>query len=287
MREALKAGGQIDLRGGLPPSVRVIVAENQARSAFDYQLASADRRPIDAFVTSEASLLVLTHFNDTARSLRAFFRRRLPLWEGHTRAGLEALVDATQNRRGDPGGLAKAIVRFMGDVGKGFSPSAFGDRFEREAREGCSGRASGKPAAIQGLAGFLVAEPDHHGVAKALRQLAILKRSRGDFADIDVDCHNEFWEAVRLGEFEDAEEGFAEITHHRTYLRPKPPAKAISTIHKAKGLECRSVVVMPCDAQTFSDKPEARCLLYVVLSRATDRLLLVVSRNRPSPLFLI
>jgi DNA helicase-2/ATP-dependent DNA helicase PcrA len=285
-REVLKSGGKIDLRSGLPPSVRVVVAENQARSARDYQLAPADRRPIDAFVRSEASLLVLTHFNDIARSLRAFFQRRLPLWEGHTRSGLEALVDATQDRRGDPAGLAKAIVRFMGEIGKGFSPSAFGDRFVKEAREGCTGWASGKPAAIQDLARLLVVDPDHRGVAKVLRQLAILKRCRSDFANIEVDCHKEFWEAVRLGGFEDAVNGFAEITHHRTYSRPKPPLKAISTIHKAKGLECGSVVVMPCDAQSFPDKFDARCLLYVALSRAKDRLLLVVSRSKPTPLLL-
>jgi len=44
---------------------------------------------------------------------------------------------------------------------------------------------------------------------------------------------------------------------------------AISTIHKAKDLECESVIVMPCDARTFPDKHDARCLLYVALSRFT------------------
>jgi hypothetical protein len=266
---------------------RVIVVENQARGTFDYRLAPSDRRPIDALVASEDSLLLLTRFNDTARSLRAFFQRRLPLWEGHTRSGLEALVDATQDARGSPAGLAKAIVKFMGEVGKGFSPSAFGERFEKEAREGCVGPATGKPAAIQDLARLLVAEPDHRGVAKVLRQLASLKASRSDFNDIKVDCRVEFSEAIRLGGFEDAEKGFAEITHHRTYSRPKPPSKAISTIHKAKGLECGSVVLMPLDAQSFPDKLDARCLLYVALSRAKHQLLLVLSRTKPSPLLLI
>jgi DNA helicase-2/ATP-dependent DNA helicase PcrA len=77
------------------------------------------------------------------------------------------------------------------------------------------------------------------------------------------------------------------ITHRRTYSRPKPPDKAISTIHKAKELECGSAIVMPCDARTFPERPDARCLLYVALSRATDLAMLVVSRDNPSPLFLI
>jgi DNA helicase-2/ATP-dependent DNA helicase PcrA len=71
------------------------------------------------------------------------------------------------------------------------------------------------------------------------------------------------------------------------HSRPEVPPKAISTIHKAKGLECDGVIVMPCDAKTFPDSSEARCLLYVALSRAKKRLLLVVSRDAPSSLLLV
>jgi len=109
------------------------------------------------------------------------------------------------------------------------------------------------------------------------------RRTNRDFGQVEIDCYAEFWEAVRLGGHSDLEEGFAQITHHRTYSRPKPPVRAISTIHKAKGLECDAVVVMPCDGQTFPDSQEARRLLYVALSRAKNQLLLVVSRSEPSP----
>jgi DNA helicase-2/ATP-dependent DNA helicase PcrA len=118
-----------------------------------------------------------------------------------------------------------------------------------------------------------------------LRRLSELRAADNRFADIAIDCPREFWEAVHLGNFETADDGLGEITHHRTYSRPKPPEKAISTIHKAKGLECGSVIVMPCDAKNFPDKPDARCLLYVALSRAKSSLLLVVPRSSPSPLF--
>lgn len=56
---------------------------------------------------------------------------------------------------------------------------------------------------------------------------------------------------------------------------------------QSKRVECESVIVMSCDAKTFPDKPDARCLLYVALSRAKSRLMLVVSREEPSPLLLI
>jgi DNA helicase-2/ATP-dependent DNA helicase PcrA len=120
-----------------------------------------------------------------------------------------------------------------------------------------------------------------------LYRLSELRQSDATFADIELDHHREFQDAIRLGDFVSADAGLAEIAHRRAYARPKPPERAISTIHKAKGLECDSAIVMPCDAKTFPDTTEARCLLYVALSRAKKRLLLVVSRANPSPLLAI
>jgi DNA helicase-2/ATP-dependent DNA helicase PcrA len=286
-RTALKNGGRIDLRNGLPPSVSVAFAENQSQRNGDYQLLAQARRPVDAFELGQSSLLILTRYNNTARSFRGFFNRRIPLWEGHTRAGLEKLVEAIDAGQGDSAALATAVVAFIGDIGKGFSPSAFGNRFEKEVREGCTKSCRGKPAAIQELARFLVAEPSHCGVAKMLRRLSELTSTDSSFSDVKIDFQKEFWEATHLGDFDTAGNAFLEIAHRRTHSRPKPPEKAISTIHKAKGLECDSVVVMPCDAKNFPDKHDARCLLYVALSRAKRRLMLVVSRDSPSPLLTI
>jgi DNA helicase-2/ATP-dependent DNA helicase PcrA len=78
-RSALKARSAIDLRGRLPRSVTVVIAENQSQRNLDYQLLPQDRRPIDTFERSHPSLLILTRYNDTARSLRGFFNRRVPL----------------------------------------------------------------------------------------------------------------------------------------------------------------------------------------------------------------
>ncbi len=274
----------MDLRSGIPPSVVIVYAENQAHKNLEYQLSKEDRRGVDAFERGQSSLLILTRHNQTTRSLRSFFNRRIPLWEGHTRPGLEGLVDAIGAAAGDPSALASAVVTFMNDVGKGFSPSAFGDLFEQEVREGCTRSRKGKAARVQELARHLVLEPNHRGVARMLERLSELRKSDAAFGGIEVDCSREFWDAVHLGEFETTDTGLAEITHRRTYSRPKPPAKAISTIHKAKGLECDSVVILPCDGRTFPDTEEARCLLDVALSRARNSLLLVVSRANPSPL---
>jgi DNA helicase-2/ATP-dependent DNA helicase PcrA len=186
---------------------------------------------------------------------------------------------------GNSEALAAAVVAFMKAVGKGFT-SDFGDVFEEEAREGCTKTRRGKPAAIQELARYLVEDASHRGVARMLSRLAALKTSNSAFSDIEFDHHREFYDAIKLGDFENADGGLVEITQRRAYARPKPPARAISNIHKAKGLECDAVIVMPCDGKTFPDKTDARCLLYVALTRAKKRLMLVVSRDNPSPLLI-
>ena len=81
-------------------------------------------------------------------SLRSFFNRRVPLWEGYTRYALDRLVDAIVHADGDCSALAGTVVSFMGNVGAGFSPSAFGNTFEREIRARCSRTRRGKPAKI-------------------------------------------------------------------------------------------------------------------------------------------
>jgi len=116
-RKALKTGRKVDIRSNLPPSVSVVFAKNQAARNLEYQRSSQDRKPVNTVEKSQSSLLILTRHNETAGSLRAFFNRRIPLWEGHTRPSLEMLVDDLRAGQGDCVALAAAIVKFMGNVG--------------------------------------------------------------------------------------------------------------------------------------------------------------------------
>lgn len=287
-REALRAGGRVDLRVGRPSSVSVVRADNSAQRYGDYRVSAVDRRPIDAFERSHESLMILTRVPAVAKNLRAFFNRRIPLWEGHVRRALDDLVQTILIARGeDPKLLASGVVTFMNAIGRGFTTSAFGERLLREVAEGCVRPVSGKPAALQSIARLILESPDHRGVARALRQLDELRRTSSQFAQIRIDCQVEFREAMRLGRSADLDHAVGAITHDRTFSRPKPPMKAISTIYKAKGLESDAVMVVHCDAQTFPDKFEARCLLYVALSRAKKALLLVVPHADPSPLIVV
>jgi superfamily I DNA/RNA helicase len=156
---------------------------------------------------------------------------------------------------------------------------------EEEIANRCSKSTRGKPAMIQELAKLVLESPDHKGAARMLARLYEFGQSEPHFRNVKLDCHREFWDAIRLGQFENPADGLADLAHRRAYARPQPPDRAISTIHKAKGLECETVIVMPCDAQSFPDTADARCLLYVALSRAKIELMLVVSGDKPSPLF--
>jgi hypothetical protein len=208
------------------------------------------------------------------------------LWEGHTRSALDGFVQQVEAAIG-PEDLGAAIVKFMDAVAVGFSPSQFGNRFQEEIADRCSKRRTGKPAMLQTLASCIVDSPDHKGAAAMLKRLYEYVQSEQQFFDVKFDCPREFWDAIRLGQFDTPSDGLAGLAHRRAYARAQPPARAISTIHKAKGLECESVVLMPCDAKSFPDKYDARCLLYVALSRAKNELMLVLSENDPSPLLLI
>jgi DNA helicase-2/ATP-dependent DNA helicase PcrA len=284
-RETLKAGGAIDLTRDLPAGITVAYADNVSTNRS--QLRLSDSQPAYRAEKRATSLLILTRYNEIARPCRSMFGRRLPLWEGYVRKALDKLVGDMREHEGRPAAIADAVARFLAAVGKGFAMSDFGKRLIDEASAGCVVSRRGKPAFIQELARFLVVEPNHRGVAAMLRRLAELCKSETSFAKVAIDHHSEYWDTVRLGRFDDLEAGLSEITNHRTYTRPQPPAKAISTIHKVKGLQCGSVILMPCDRTTFPDNFNARCLLYVALSRAMDSLLIVASRAEPSPLFRI
>ena len=284
VRAALRDGGQIDLTGALPAGLTVHYADNVAQQNMGFRVAGNLSQPIYARANLQ-SMLVLTGHNDRVMALRAFFNRRMPIWEGHVRDGLSGLVAHARNQQGNAAGLAQSTVTFMGSVATGFSPTAFGNRFVAEAQQGCAKPCNGKPHHLQAMARHIVETPDHRGVARALDYLRELVANEPAFSDVKFDHGREFAEAIQLGRYDDPDDGFAEIARRRTHARPKLPAKAISTIHKAKGLEFDNVMLLPCDRANFADTKAARAKLYVALSRATTSLLLVVSKAKPSPLF--
>ncbi len=284
-RTKLREGGTIDLTGALPASLRVIRADNTSPHNARYILSKNDRVPIDAVEKASDDLLVLCHQNATVQGVSAFFNRRLPIWEGHMRDGLTKLVAAIGRENGNSTALAAATLEFIQAVCTGFSSSGFGNKFLAEVKDGCTAKRTKLPATLQSLGRHLLLEPNHRGVANLLRALSDCIKNDGAFSDVKIDLVREYGDAIALGDFDDADVGLAEIARRRTQSRPMPSRKAISTIHKAKGLERSDVLIMPCDAKHFPDNVAGRRRLYVAMSRASAHLTLVIPRSDPSPLF--
>jgi len=285
-RESLERGMPIDLTDGLPPSVRVLIGNNTAQMRTGYQLSKEHRAPIDKVLKNSPQLMILASQNDLVTALRAFWYRTVPIWEGHTRDALGTLVQTLRDGRGNAEALAQGVIVFMGSVAVGFSPSSHGDRLLQEIRTRAARPTTGKPANIQAIARCLLNDPSHTGVSDALAKIiAFVKDAAAGFDTVKIDHSSELRDAVRIGQFADPDEGFSEVSRMRSYSRPSPPKKVISSIHKAKGLECDHAMLMACDKTQFTSTLYAKSRMYVALSRAKKSLTLVIPASNPSPLF--
>jgi hypothetical protein len=285
-RETLLANKQLDLTSTLPASVKVIVAENTSPARGGYRVAWPQRKALDDHLNGHNELFVLASSNDLVSSLRSFWNRRIPIWEGHTRDALSTLIADIQCVDGNAVKAGEALTKFMSSIATGFSASTHGNTLKVEIECGCAKSRKGKPGNIQTLAKILLAEPNHVGIAETITMIgSFIASSAAGFADVKVDLKREFWEAQKLAQYADASQGYAEITMRRSVLRPKPLAKTLSTVHKAKGLECSNTMIMHCDRGSFGDTIYGRCKLYVALSRAKSSLAIVLPETNPSPLF--
>lgn len=284
-RIALRDGKEVDLHGCLPRGLLLFRADNTAQHHGRYVLSRQDRNGIDSFVRSCPELLVLASANGTVRGLRAFFNRSIPIWEGHTRNAMTRLYFCCAENPGNPQAIASAFVNFVQTVAIGFTDSGFANVFRREVDESCTAVRKQKSAKIQNIAKLIVESPDHRGVARALGALNDLVNTDPQFRDVRLDFSREFRESVRLSEYDNVDDGLSKLNLQRSLFRVPLPAKAISTVHKAKGLERERVLVLPCDKSHFAATEYKRRLLYVALSRASKSLAIVIPRVHPSPLF--
>jgi len=189
--------------------------------------------------------MILASQNDLVTALRAFWGRAVPIWEGHTREALGVLAQTLRDGQGNAEALAHCVISFMGSVAVGFSPSSHGDRLIQEVRAGASRPTAGKAANIQAVARCLLHNPTHAGVSEALSKInTLVKEGAAGFDTVKIDHRSELRDAIRIGQFPGADEGFAEVSRMRSYSHPSPPQKVLSSIHKAKGLECDHAMLM-------------------------------------------
>lgn len=284
-RKSLRKDRVIDLTGELPAGLNIFVVDNTSKTQRGYQLDRNKRNGIDKVVNESDKLLVLASTNDTVNSLRSAFFRQLVIWEGHTRGELSKLVNTLSAPALSQVDVADATVNFIRSICVGFSPSSHGDRFVKEIREGCTGKASKKSLHIQNMARHILNDPNHIGVSKALIHLKkLINVGEAGFQDVKIDYFSELNDAIKIGDYSDPSEGLRQIRKIRSYVKSDPPKKCLSTIHKAKGLQCDNAIIMACDGSHFSSSEYAIRKLYVALSRAKTQLTIVLSATNPTPL---
>lgn len=281
-RTQLKNGKPIDLRRQIPVGLTVVKAMNVSPKHGGYQVDDAARKQINNAFDSDERMLILSAHNPTIRSLRAFWGRRVLIWEGHTQEEVSELIEECKRSVGDAHSLATAIVKFIQEITIGFT-AAMGRRLIQEIQSGCVKKTRGDTLHLQNMAKLIIENPNHIGAARALGFLKEICDQSSGFNGIQFDLYRALWDAINLQKFSDPDEGLALLTQRRHGSNTNMPHRCLSTVHKAKGLESEHAIVIPCDTKHFGKAEKNRCVLYVALSRARKNLTVVVDPNSPSP----
>ena len=283
VRESLKTEQLIDLKSRLPRGVKVKFAENESPIPTNYRLTPENWKDLNALLNEDKQMLLIASSNTTIQSLRGTFRPRFPIWEGHTRNYLEKFIEAIDDGAVNLDAKASAFVDCLKSLLVGFSGGRYGDRLIKEVTAPSDNPRGQIPPQLKVMAEFIRAYPNHIGFSKAAEHLkGLISQNADGFSDLHIDYQRELDDLIKLKGYNDPLTGFAEISQRRSRAYPKPPRKALSTVHKSKGLEAECVVVFACDGAHFPGTHVKRNLLYVALSRATESVTIIASRNNRS-----
>jgi hypothetical protein len=285
VRQTLKNGQPIDLRGCLPKGVNVKFAENGSPFPTQYQLVPQNWKDLNMLLNTNEQMLLISSSNATIQSLRGIFRPRFPIWEGHTRNYLEKFIEVLADNTSDLNTKNSAFVDCLKSLLVGFSDGKYGNRLIQEVIAPSDNPRGKIPPQLRLMAVLIRSDQNHIGFSKAAEHLKglIVQNTKG-FSELHIDYQKELEDLIKLKGFNDPLAGFSQISQRRSRSHPKPPRKALSTIHKSKGLEAKCVVVFACDGKHFPETQVKRNLLYVALSRATESVTIIASRKNQSSL---
>ncbi|WP_114945260.1 UvrD-helicase domain-containing protein [Microvirga calopogonii] len=279
-RDALKAGTALPM-SGRPAAVRVTYVPGMPDAGFGRGNPRFLAQPLQAFLNRhrQGTVSVLAASRLLSVGLYGCGRGRLAFNEGADFEGAYSTLERAIAAVGHPRDLCLIILDLLGEVATGLT-AAYRETLGRALT--VQGIQAGRNRVLAPfLATFspVYSRPDLasfcaviEGIARCppvwlrLRQpecLRILGRIRPSGPD-------------------DALEALDAAIGARK-LSPPQPARSISTIHKAKGLEYDHVLVGNFSAGHFADE-RGRRLAYVALSRARASVEILVPALAPSPL---
>jgi hypothetical protein len=282
-RDALRAGDPLPLDDA-PECVRVI----HVAGLDDVPNVNSDRvtPPIVADLGQclreheAGSTVVLARNNAHVRGLFSAVRGSLVVHEGVDFTAAYAALGAAETHLGDPMAMARAIVDLLQRTCRGLTAqlraqldaSLLRDRVDRGNRR----RILPLLDAFEPLYG----SPDMRTWCGAIARIL---RQPPDWLKIDLPASLRLLAGLRPDREETARAALDAAVQHR-HDAGSVPIRSASTIHKAKGQEFDHVILAHCSRSPFPDRPDARRLMYVALSRARRSITILASAEAPSPL---
>ena len=218
--------------------------------------------------------VVIAHLSDMVRALAQGANWRAGVNEGAVLEHLDGLLAEAEHDAATAAKLAVAFLEFATDIGSGF-PKALRDGVAKRAQAQLNrSQAGAKQLAWLQALEAIYAKPDHRGLAAAMDLIAE---------------HPPAGYRIRLGDHAAALRAVARTDDPRGHLhalsrlrrRRALPPLSTSTVHKAKGLEFRRVLVCPADEQQYPSGSYGARLFYVAISRATHHLTIVTDTGSP------
>ena len=272
-RTTLKGGGAVGLHDA-PVEVRVLGTTGLAgRKRFKNPRLAGEI--LHAFLDDRLGRsVVIAHLSDMVRALAQGANWRAGINEGAVLEHLDRLLAKTEDAGRTAATLAAGFLSFATDIGSGF-PKALRDGLGNRAGPHLNRTHAGTNQMpwVDALEA-IYAEPSHRGLAAAMDGLS--ENQPAGYR-------------VRLGEHAAALRAVGQTDDPRGHLhalsrlrrRRALPPLSTSTVHKAKGLEFRRVLVCPADAHQYPPGAYGARLFYVAMSRATHQLTIVTDSDAP------
>jgi DNA helicase-2/ATP-dependent DNA helicase PcrA len=272
-RAILKAGGALSMKDA-PSEVHLRTTSGLAgRNKFrDHKLGG---EILHAFLDAgNGRAVVVAHLSEMVRALAQGANWRASVNEGAVLEHLDRLLVEAEKENASAAALASGFLEFAGDIGSGF-PKALRDGLARRAGAELDRRRTGTTQQpwLEAL-GAIYVNPGHRGLATAMDRIAT---APPEGYRIRLRDHAATLRA--LGRTDDPRGHLHALSRLRR--RRHLPGLSTSTVHKAKGLEFRRVLICPADQHQYPATPYGARLFYVALSRATHGLAIVTDTASP------
>ncbi|MCP8939930.1 AAA family ATPase [Alsobacter sp. SYSU M60028] len=272
-RTKLKAGGSIGLHDA-PSEVRVRPETGLAgrKKLKNPRLAG---EILHAFLDDgHGRAAVIAHMSDMVRALAQAASWRAGVNEGAVLEHLDRLLSEAEKEAGTAADVAAGFLTFASDIGSGFPKALRESLGSRVGAQLNLVRAGASQSPWLHALEPIYAEPSHRGLATAMERLI-----RNPPAGYRIRLRDHAAALRAIGWTDDPRGHLHALSRLRR--QRSLPQLSTSTVHKAKGLEFRRVLVCPADAQQYPSGAYGARLFYVAISRATHQLTIVTDALSP------